>query len=208
MVQKQKFDTERYNLSIVGKNLPITDALKNYVMEKLSKMEKFTKQIIDVTVSLEIQKLAHTVSFVLKFLHFKVKAQATTDDLYSAVDKASDRLVKLIEKYKKKMQEHRMQHLASIDMKVNVLKPADDVEEINESIEEETLKEEEELYKFHKVVATETLPLKTLTQDEAVMKIELSDDHFLIYKGEEDCKIKVIYKREDGNFGIVEVVKV
>ena len=206
MVQKYKLDdTETYNMSVVGKNLQITDAIKNYVFEKLSKVEKFTKHIIDVTVTLDVQKLSHTASFLLKFLHFKVKSHATTDDLYSAIDKASDKLVILIEKYKKKMQDHRMQNLSSVDMKVNVLKSINEIEEINESIEEENLKDEENLYKFHEVVDAEVMPLKTLTHDEAVMKMELSGEPFMIFKGEEDQKMKVIYRRNDEHFGLVIV---
>jgi putative sigma-54 modulation protein len=49
------------------------------------------------------------------------------------------------------------------------------------------------------------MPLKTLTQDEAIMKMEITSDSFMIFKSEEDLKIKVIYRREDENYGIVQV---
>ena len=49
------------------------------------------------------------------------------------------------------------------------------------------------------------MAMKMLTQEEAIMKLELAGEHFLIYKGEEDQKLKVIYKRDDNNLGIVEV---
>jgi putative sigma-54 modulation protein len=205
MSQNIKFESEGYNVSVVGKNVEVTDAIEGYVLEKLSKMERFTKHILEVSVTLDVQKLAHSVSILMKFLHFRIKVQATTEDLYSAIDKATDRLVTLIEKYKNKLQNHKGEHLSSIDMKVNVLKAPDDLEEINEAIDDANFEEDEKLYEFHKVVESDTIPLKNLTQEEAVMKIELSDENFLIYKSEEDLKMKVIYKREDKNLGIIEI---
>ena len=49
------------------------------------------------------------------------------------------------------------------------------------------------------------MPLKTLTQEEAIMKMEITDDPFLIFRSEEDQKIKVIYRREDRNYGLVQI---
>jgi putative sigma-54 modulation protein len=202
MPTKDKFNTDGYNLKIWSKTVPLTDAINSYVFEKLDKMDRFAKHIIDVSVTLDVQNLAHSVSMFLKFSHFNIRVSATTDNLYSAIDKASDKLKNLIEKYKKKLQNHHVEGLSSIDMRVNVLKE-DPTDEINDAIEEETLKEEENLYKPHKIVKTETMSLKLLTQEEAVMKFELSSGNFLIYKCEEDQKTKMIYRNDDGNFAIV-----
>ncbi len=57
----------------------------------------------------------------------------------------------------------------------------------------------------HTVIKQKTLPLKTLTTEEAVMKMELSGDQFLIYKNEVDHKLKVIYRRKDENYGIINL---
>lgn len=208
MVNKAKFANSRYNIATTVRGIQLTDAIANYIKEKLSKVEHFTDKIIDVNVTLDVQKLANTASFVLKFLHFKIKASATKDDIYSAIDIATDKLTRLIRKYKTKLQNHRAQDLTTVDMKVNVLGPLaeiDEIEEINNQIEEENLREEEELYKPPKIVATERMPLHLLTRDEAIMKMELSNNNFLIYKGEEDRKLKVIYRKDGTQFGIVEV---
>jgi putative sigma-54 modulation protein len=208
MVNKTKFADSKYNVSVIAKGLQMTDAIQQYVREKVSKIEHFTNQILDVGVILDTQKLAHTVSIVIKFLHYRIKASATTGDVYSAIDLASDKITKVIRKYKTKLQSHRIKDLTSVDMTVNVLQLApekDEIEEINEQIEEENLKEEEDLFKTHQIVAKEKMPLKTLTQEEAIMKMDLSGEHFLIYRGEEDRKLKVLYRRDDGQFGVVEV---
>ncbi len=79
------------------------------------------------------------------------------------------------------------------------------ISEINDEIEEESLRQFENEFKPHEIVSRETLPLKTLNQPEAVMKMDLSGDTFLIFRAEEDQKIKVIYRRNDGNYGVIQV---
>ncbi|HSX13308.1 MAG TPA: sigma 54 modulation/S30EA ribosomal C-terminal domain-containing protein, partial [Chlamydiales bacterium] len=131
---------------------------------------------------------------------------ATTDNLYSAIDKASDRAITLIRKYKTKLQSRRFKDLTTVDIHVNVIEPLqDNLKAINEDIIAENARREEEELQLHKIVAKETMPLKTLTQDEAVIKMEISDQPFLIYRSEEDQKMRVIYRREDNHYGLVQV---
>lgn len=195
-----------YNISIVGKHFQITDAIRNYVFEKLDKVERITDQIIDVMVTLDAQKLEHSCSMLMNFVHFHIKVGASTENMYSAIDLCIDRLIRLIRKYKTKLQSHRFKDLTTVDIHVNVIEPLkDDLKMINDEIEAETAQREEERYKLHAVVAQETMSLKTLTQDEAVMKMEITDEPFLIFRAEEDQKLKVIYRRKDANYGIVQV---
>ncbi len=204
MVKPNKFANEGYTIYVIGKHIEITDAMRNYVMEKLSRVEKIAEQIIDITVTLDAQKLEQSCSIFMNFIHFHIKVGASTDNMYSAIDKATDRLIKLIRRYKTKLQSHRAKHVSTVDIHVNVIQALkDDLKMINDDIEAENAKEEEEKYKLHEVVAKETMPLKTLTQDEAIMKMEITEEPFLIFRSEEDQKIKVIYRREDRNYGLV-----
>lgn len=200
-----KFQSQGYNLTFIGKHLELTDPIKDYVIHKIGKVEKFAPHIIEVTVSLEVHNLENRVTINMIFLHFKINVQATSNDLYSAIDKASDRLIRLVSKYKTQLQEHKGgEHLGVHDLHVHVLK-SNDLEDINAEIEEENERVELEKYKLHSVVAKEKLKLKMLTQDEAVMKLDLSDDAFLIYRAQEDLKTKVLYRRKDGDFSLVEI---
>jgi putative sigma-54 modulation protein len=206
MGKANKFEGQPYNISIVGKHIQITDAIRNYVFDKLSKIERIADHIIDVVVTLDAQKLEQSCSILMNFIHFHIKVGASTDNMYSAIDKASDRVIKLVRKYKTKLQSHRFKDRTTVDIHVNVIQALkDDLKAINDDIEAETARREEDRYKLHEVVAKETMPLKTLTNDEAVMKMEITDDHFLIFRAEEDQKIKVIYRREDKNYGLVQI---
>lgn len=204
-MEKNKFEGQEYNLSVVGKHIQITDAIKSYVFEKLSKIEKIADRIVDVHVTLDAQKLEHSCAILMNFIHFQIKVNASTDNLYSAIDKATHRIIALVRKYKKKLQSRRFKDLSTVDIHVNVIDPLkDDLKEINDEIIAETARIEEVELALHKVVAKETMPLKTLTQDEAVMKMEITDSPFLIFRSEEDQKMKVIYRREDFNYGLVQ----
>ena len=90
-------------------------------------------------------------------------------------------------------------------MKVNVYRSFEDQElfDTNSAIEDETFRRIEQ-YRPPQIVKQETAPLKTLNCDEAIMKLELSGDPFLIYRSEEDRKLRVIYRRDDRTLGIVE----
>ncbi|HSX25925.1 MAG TPA: ribosome-associated translation inhibitor RaiA [Chlamydiales bacterium] len=206
MAKPNKFSNDGYIVSILGNHIEITDAIRNYVWEKLSRIDKIADAIIDIQVTLDAQKLEQSCSILMDFNHFHLKVKASTDNMYSAIDRAIDRVTRLIRKYKAKLQSHRSKDVSTVDIHVNViLAMKDDVAAINDEIEAENAAREQERFELHRVVAKETMPLKTLTQDEAVMKMEITDEPFLIYRSEEDLKMKVIYRRKDQNYGLVQV---
>jgi len=201
----EKFENDVYTITITGRNVLITDAMKQYAIDKISKIEKFHDRIIDVAVRMDIQKLEHRVEIVMKVGHIVIKAQSSVDDMYAAIDLATDKLQRQLLKWKDKIQDHTAKKLSVVDLNVNVLRATDPVDEINDEIEAENKRRLFEEYGPHDIVSTEKHPLKMLTQEEAIMKMDLSGNHFLIYRCEEDQKIKVIYRRTDGNYGVIEV---
>lgn len=198
-------DTE-YNISITGRNVEITDSMRDYVMEKISKIEKFHNRIIDVNVIMEAQKLDHRVDIVMKVDHIKIKSDAASTDMYFSIDKAVDKLVTQLRRYKQRIRDHHAKSLNVIDMNVNVIRAPEeeDILEVNDDIESENVKKDLEKYRPHIIVGHETIPLKMLTYEEAIMKMELSGDTFLIFRAENDQKLNVIYRRKDGNYGVIQ----
>lgn len=208
MVDKKKFveeDASGYRIDIVGRHVQVTEPMKNYAWDKLSKVERFHNHIMHVHVTLDIQKLEHICILMIKIDHIQIKAQASSTDMYVSIDKAVDRLQNLLRRYKSRIQDHHKKALSIVDMQVNVLqKPIDEVAEINQEIEMEVSRMKGAALSPPALIGTEKKPLKTLTVDEALMKIELSGDNFLIYRSEEDCKLKVLYRRTDGNYGLIQ----
>ncbi len=206
MVDKKKFveeDAAGYRIDIIGRNVEVTEPMKNYAWEKLSKVERFHNHIMHIHVTLDIQKLEHICTLIIKIDHTQIKAQASSTDMYASIDRAIDRLQNLLRRYKSRIQDHHKRSLSIVDMQVNVLqKPTDEIAEINQEIEATLVKEK--VFSPPALIGSETRPLKTLTLNEALMKIELSGDHFLVYRSEEDLKLKVLYRRTDGNYGLLQ----
>lgn len=208
MGDKRKFieeEAQGYNINITGRNVAVTEAMKNYAWDKLSKLERFHTHIMDMQITLDIQKIEHICIIVLKWNHFKVKVQASSTDMYASIDKAMDRMQTKLRRWKKRIQMHHNKGVQAIDLHVNVLqRPYDEIEEFNEEIEEERRKEMEATLLPPKVIGKDTRILKELTVQEALMKMDLSEDPFLIFRDEADRNLKVIYRREDGNYGVIE----
>lgn len=206
MKKADQFANEGYTIYILGKHLEITDAIRSYVLEKLARIERISDKVIDVHVTLDAQKLEHTCSILMNFIHFQIKVAAYKNNMYEAIDKAVDRVVGLIRRYKTKLQSYRNKDLTTVDIHVNVIKPlGDNLSAINDDIEAENVARKADRFKMHEIVANETMTLKTLTQEEAVMKMEITDEPFMIFRSEEDLKLKVIYRRPDHQYGLVQV---
>lgn len=198
------FVDEEYSLAVTGRNFQVTDAIKSYLIEKISKIEKFNLRILDILATMEKQKLDHRIDIVVKVDHIKIKSHADTTDMYASIDLAVDKLQAQLRKYHSRIREHHGKGVAAIDMNVNVLRPSEeDILDVNGEIEAINQRDLIDSYR-HEIVQRETLPLKVLTYDEAIMKMDLSGDIFLIFRNEEDMKLKVIYRRNDGNYGVIE----
>lgn len=194
-----------YEVDVIGRHLQVTDAMKQYAKEKLSKIERFHDHIMYVHVTMDIQHLEHIVTCIVKFDHFKIKAQGASSDMYASVDLAVERLQKQIRRWKGKIQDHGSRRSEIVEMPVSLVeRPYGDIDDYNVDIEQQNACCREKELGFPKVIGKKTVPLKKLTLQEAMMKMDLSKDPFLVYRSEEDQKLKVIYVGKDGNYGIIQ----
>jgi putative sigma-54 modulation protein len=210
MVAKARIEdesSEGYRIEVIGRHLHVTEAMKNHAIEKISKIDRFHNHVIDVHVTMDIQREDHTAVILVIFDHFKIKVSATTADMYASIDKAVDKLRMQLRRWKDRIHDHRKKGPKIYDMKINVLErpfgDTDEVTEINAAIEAANLEKNLQNYRPAKIIGTDSRPLKHLTTDEAVMKMELSGDAFMLFRCEEDEKLKLIYRRSDGNYGII-----
>jgi putative sigma-54 modulation protein len=122
--------------------------------------------------------------------------------MYASIDKSVQKLQTLFRKWKGKIQDYHNRPVNMVDMSVNVYRrpPMDPTEEVNQAIDAENLKD----WMPHKVIASESQVLKSLKIEEAIMKMELSSDPFMLFRDEEDKKLKLIYRREDEHYGVIQ----
>ena len=198
-------EKQAYKMSIVSKNHEASDHVKDYLATKLAKIEKVANGIIDIHVALEVHKIDHIIHISVKFSHFKVDAHATTHDMYQSIDKAIERLQKKLQKWKTQIQDHNTKKLSFVNVPVDVFEKTEGyLDQINDMIEDTNFEKMEQLFSLPQIIKSKTRPLKTLTIKEALMKIELSSDNFLLFRSEEDQKLKVIYRRRDQSYGLLQ----
>ena len=170
---------------IHGDKIKITDAMKDYLKEKLAKLEKYLENSDNVraNVMVKVKNREQTVEITIPLKSFILRSEETKEDYYAAVDKTLDKLERQIRKNKTKL----------------MSKHNKNVQEFNFS-EIETAEEKN----TSKIVKRKTIEVKPMNEEEAILQMELLGHEFYMYKDEETGLPAVVYKRKDGNYGIIE----
>ena len=170
---------------IRGDKLKITDSMHDYIEEKLGKLEKYLKNSDEIRANVIVKVKNHEqrVEITIPLKTYIVRAEETKDDFYEAVDKALDTLERQIRKNKTRMMSKQVK--TSFDFDIN-------------EIEQEIEKEEK------KIVKRKTVEVKPMNEEEAILQMELLGHEFYMYKDSESGKSAVVYKRKDGNYGVIE----
>lgn len=169
---------------IRGDKLKITDAMNDYIEEKLGKLEKYLKNSDDVRVNVIVKVKNHEqrVEITIPLKTYILRSEETKDDFYAAVDKAVDKLERQIRKNKTRMMSKQVK--TNIDFDMSIIEPE---------------KEED-----NKIMKRKVVDVKPMNEEEAIIQMELLGHQFYMYKDSESEKISVVYKRTDGNYGILE----
>ena len=134
-----------------------------------------------------------------------IRVRADSDDLYKSIDLAIRKLNVKLHKWKDKIKDHHKIEGQAKKMPIEVYERQESEEElINDEIEEQNFNECVKEFTMPKITKTKAGQLRVLKTDEAIMRMELAGDHFLIYKCEEDQQLKVMYKRRDGSVGVLQ----
>ena len=173
---------------IVGKNVTITEAISNVVKKKLSRMDKYfdPKDEIICRAVVTTYRAGAKIEITIYTKEMTFRAEVKNDDLYAAVDLAIDKLEGEMRKLKTKLQK-RYGH-----------------ESLGKSILYENIKDEEEIEENAQVVRTKSYDLEPMELEEAITRMEALGHNFFLYLDSEDEKISVLYKRDDGGYGIIE----
>lgn len=173
------------NINIRGKKLELTDAIKNYVEEKIGRIDKYFKNKNDITanVLVKIRGNKQVVEVTINTHGLILRGEETNDDLYAAIDIVSDKIERQIRKNKTRM--HKKIHKEKIQ----------DFDLSFESLDEEELQ----------IVKRKTLDIKPMSEEEAILQMELLSHSFFVFKNANTDYVNVIYKRKDNNYGLIEI---
>ena len=203
-----KFDNEGYSVTVTGRHMQVTEPMKDYAVEKISKLERLGPRIVDVDVIMDIQRINHKAEIIMKYGNMIATAKAVTTDMYASIDQAIHKLNARIRKYRDRMMDHYAKGTPSRDIPETVYMSESEIldeEEANSEIEEENKDRLEKALRPHEIVRQDTQQLSILTDAEALMKMELSQRPVMVFRDEASRSFKVIYRREDGNFGVIKV---
>lgn len=109
MNRKEKaleFANESYKVQVTGRHIEVSDTMRDYVIEKLTKIERIMDHIIEVNVIMEVQKLDHHVEIVMKVGNHRMASNASSTDMYASIDMAVKKLEAQLLHYKSKLQDH------------------------------------------------------------------------------------------------------
>ena len=173
---------------IRGRNLELTEALKEYTNKRLSKLEKYFEDIKEAQVTLSVDSEGHKVEVTIPLNGIILRGEEATNDMYTSIDLVTEKLEKQVEKYKTKLyKNHR-----SVGLR----------QAITEDIQRE-LKQPEITDKF-KIVRSKRFALKPMDEEEAIMQMTLLGHSFFMFYNAQSEEVNVVYKRKDGNYGLIE----
>ncbi|MFP6584066.1 MAG: ribosome-associated translation inhibitor RaiA [Candidatus Hydrogenedentota bacterium] len=184
------------NVSISGRHIDITEGLRDHIDGGLEKVTDHFNKVIDIDVILDVQRHRHIAEINLHANGLRINAKEASGDLYSSFDSAVTKIDKQIRKHKDRINRH--QPRTSGEKREYQLK----VLEVPFLSEEHADQPASEL--AHTIIERKKVEIKPMTVEEAAMQIDLLHEPFLVFSNAETNKINVVYKLEDGNFGLIE----
>ncbi|MBS5939478.1 ribosome-associated translation inhibitor RaiA [Clostridium sp.] len=172
-------------VSVIAKNTTATPALKDMVEKKLSKVDRYFNPEVEAKATLSVQKNKQKVEITIPFNGVVLRAEEATDDMYKSIDLVVAKLERRIRKQKTKLSRRNNESLR--------FKTFDEVAVEDELIEENG-----------KVVKTKKFGIKPMSVEEAILQMELVGHNFFVFQDADENKIVVVYKRKDGDYGLLE----
>ncbi len=172
---------------VTFRHMDATQALKAYAEEKIARVKKYLFDPIDVHVVLAVEKKRHMAEITIVTNGITIYAEEETLDMYSAIDVTIDKIERQVKKYKEKIKGKKSNHSKRLSVKMQVVS--------SESIESDT---------GHKVIKNKRFFVKPMSVEEAVMQMDLIHNDFLVFTNATSDEINVIYRRKDGDYGLIE----
>jgi len=171
-------------LTIRGNKLEVTEAIKNYVEEKLGKLDKYFENADELSgnVLLRVQGKEQIVEVTIPIKKYILRAEESNEDLYASIDLVVEKLERQIRKNKTRIKERKVKEIPMMDFEM-------------EMPEEETKTS---------IVKRKVVEMKPMDEEEAVLQMELLGHEFFVFQDVDTGTISVLYRRKDGNYGIIE----
>lgn len=168
-------------ISISGKNLDVSSYIRDVAEKKLSKLDRYFPQDTEAQVTLSVEKNRHIVEVTIPHGGRIIRGEEVSSDMYASLDNVIDKLEKQIVRNRTRLGKE-LRHDAFIDL------PVDEYEE----------------EEGPRIVRVKQFSVKPMSEEEAMLQLELLGHAFYVFQNAETNRINVLYKRKDGNYGLIE----
>lgn len=171
-------------VTVIGKNIEVTPALKEIIEKKISKLDRYFDEDVKARATLSVHKARQTIEVTIPFNGVILRVEESTEDMYKSIDQVESKIERKIRKQKTKLARRN-----------------------NDSLRFSAIKEiafDNDMEEESKVVRTKNFIVKPMHEEEAILQMELLGHNFFVYQDASTSKINVMYKRKDGNYGLLE----
>jgi putative sigma-54 modulation protein len=164
-----------------------SEELRFYVEEKIDKLKKYFDSPVDAHIVLKVEKFRHIADMTLSNDGNTTKAIEQTDDMYSSIDQVMDKIEEQLRRFRSRKKEYKPETIK------------------DEVFEESEIEAQESLVESGpQIIKAESVDIKPMDINEAAMQMELSKQSFLVFTNAKSKQINIIYKRKDGNLGLID----
>jgi putative sigma-54 modulation protein len=183
-------------VEIVGRHVEVTEAIEDHIKKRLQKIKKYFPQKMDVHVILFTQRFLQCADITIQTSGLTIHGEEKSKDLYASIDAVISKLEKQIKKHKDRLVRHHQKPKENEkDKNLN----------LNISVYErdlfETFEERDDLLP---TIHTNKVTVKPMQIEEAVLQMDLNNQDFMVFLEDPSQKIKVLYRRNDGDYGLIE----
>lgn len=171
-----------------GKNMQVSDSLKERVTEKLGKFDKYFQSDVVATVNFSQIRSQQTCEITISLKHdAHLRAEETTHDMFTSIDRAIEKLERQIRKHRTAV---RNRYIKNDSIRYHEFPDEDDQQD---SVENEI-----------EIVRTKNFPIKPMDATEAIMQMRLLGHNFFVFLNGETEEVNVVYQRKNGGYGLIE----
>lgn len=180
-------------IKVTGRHMPVTDAIREYAEEKISKASKVhdrDEMVVDVVLRVEknpANKDRDVAEVTARMKGVVVRAEEAAPDMYAAIDLVADKLERQMRKYKTRLLDRRNSGKVAVRTAPGDIEyPAPPEEEVGQ------------------VVRTKLVDAKPMTEDEAILQMELLGHDFFVFTHADEGTVNVVYRRHNGDYGLIQ----
>ncbi|MBI3451050.1 MAG: ribosome-associated translation inhibitor RaiA [Acidobacteria bacterium] len=188
-------------LVITGRHIEITPALKSFTREKISKLDRWVDEVMEVHAILVVEKHRHTAELVVHGRHLTLSARGSSADMYASIGTCIERLEK---QARKKKEMHVARRRRSTGPVAPPEPPAAAEKPARRRAKGARASAADADGGPPRIVRSETFSRKPMSVEEAALQVREAGLEFVVFRNERSQEVNVVYRRKDGSFGLIE----